>query len=112
MWSSQSLVGKPSTRHPDIAESAGRGDAAERMTDSSVASIGSKTNTRAVGLLWPGAVSGLAGLSLGCLVGVFVPGPAYRIVTIVVASLTALAIGWHLDRMTAALRRLAGRSQG
>ena len=66
---------------------------------------------RVVRRLLPGTVSGLLGLGVGCLAGVFVPGAAYRVVTIVVASLAALVIGWRLDRMTAALRRPAERPQ-
>jgi hypothetical protein len=112
MWLTHSLASKTPESHPDVAKYTAQPDAAEMMLDSAQATQARlEIALRAIQLLWPGTVAGLLGVGVGCLAGAFVPGTSYRIVTIVVASMTALVIGWRLDRGTVALRRPSERSR-
>lgn len=113
MWLSHDLTSEPPTCRPDIAHRVARVDATDAPTDPrGVGLARPKAKTGPARLIWPGTVSGLVGLSVGGLVSLLVPGSAYTVVTVVVAILTAVIIGWHFDRMVAALHRLADHSQG
>lgn len=48
-----------------------------------------------------GVAVGVVGLSVGTLAGALTPGGAYVPVTIIVATVTAVLLGWNLDRFVA-----------
>lgn len=48
-------------------------------------------------------VSGVIGTVAGCLAGAMTPGGAYVSVSISVAGITAVLVGWHFDRISALL---------